>query len=70
MKPEERQRDSVRQSEGHCRGAYYGETDREVQNLRLLTVRRQASFLTLVKVNCSGDKTLANDGEELRRIMR
>jgi len=51
-------------------GVDYGETDREVQNLRLLTVRRQASFLTPVKVNCSGDKTLANDGEEVRRIMQ
>jgi hypothetical protein len=55
---------------GEVEGVYYGEIDREVHNLRALTVRRQASLLTLVTVNCSGDKTLANDGEELRRIMQ
>jgi len=55
---------------GWWSGVYYGETDREVPNLRLFTVRRHASLLTLVKVNCSGDKTLANDGQELRRIMQ
>jgi hypothetical protein len=55
---------------GGWRRIYDVETDREVQNLRLLTVRKKASLLTLVKVNCSGDNTLENDGEELRRIMQ
>jgi hypothetical protein len=68
MEPEET--DRVRDKVGRWRKVYYGETDIEVQNLLLLTVRRQASPLTLVKVNCSGDKTLANDGEELRLIMQ
>jgi hypothetical protein len=68
MEPEET--DRVRDKVGRWRKVYYGETDTEVQNLLLLTVRRQAYLLTLEKVNCSGDKTFANDGEEHRLIMQ